>query len=187
VAVFQSHDDLRAEAQRFVSCEPAFGDDVIEQFAAAHVLQNQVQVVFGLQHIIQLQDVRVVNELENGHFALHFLPKLWFAVQMLFAHDFECDLKAVVAVRAQLHQTGAAAAQHLTQNERPHHLLLLRLHLSAAATAVGRHFHGGSSEGFAVGSDRVSERELFIIIILTTRGLYAPTNMRENAERERER
>lgn len=63
VAVAEPHDDLRRDSQRLVSVQSAFADDVVEQLSSLRLLEHQVDAAVRLQHVVQLQNVRVLDQL----------------------------------------------------------------------------------------------------------------------------
>lgn len=69
----QRRDDLPKEFARLLGRQAALLHQIVEQLAAGHVLQHQVQVLFVLVHIGQAEHVRMVDQLHDGDFALHLL------------------------------------------------------------------------------------------------------------------
>ena len=140
VAVLQPEHDLRCQPEALLSVQPALADDVVEQLSSLDVFQHEVQSVFCLQHVVQFEHVRVLDEFEYGYLALHLLPQLRLAVQVLLVDDLERHLEARVLVSAQPHSARTAATQHGTENERTD---VLHVTVKAGQRAEGE----GSGDG----------------------------------------
>ena len=64
-------DDLSEEPSGFFGRESALLDEIVEEFAAGNVLQDQIEILFVLVHVVKTQDVRVLDQLHYGYLPLH--------------------------------------------------------------------------------------------------------------------
>ena len=65
VAVLHPRHDLLEKVPSLVFAQPPFLDNVIEQLARLDVLHHDVDVVRGLQHLVQTDDVRMHEQTQN--------------------------------------------------------------------------------------------------------------------------
>ena len=120
MAVLQAEHYLCRESEALLSVQPSFADYVVEQLPSLDVLEYEVQAVLRLQHVVQLEHVRVLDELEYGYLSLDLLPQLGLAVEVLLVDDLERHLEARVLVSAQPNSARTAATQHGAEDEGTH-------------------------------------------------------------------
>ena len=71
MAKVESGYDLLEELARLLDGQPRLLDQVVEQLAARHVLEHQIQVLLVLVHVVEAQHVRMLDQLHYGDLALH--------------------------------------------------------------------------------------------------------------------
>lgn len=77
VAVLQSQRSLAEEPAGLALAETAVGHDEVHDLAASSVFHRDEEVRVGLDDLVQLDDVRVVQHLHDGHLALHHPQRVW--------------------------------------------------------------------------------------------------------------
>ena len=87
----------------FLGSQPAFLDEVIEEFPARDVLQHQVEVLPVLVHVVQRQHVLVLYQLHDSDLPLHLLQH--GLAQLLLVDDLDGDLLPQYTVSAQLNKS----------------------------------------------------------------------------------
>ena len=93
-------DNLPKESSCFLRSQPTFLDEVVEEFPARDVLQHQVEVLPVLVHVVQGQDILVLNQLHDRDLSLHLLQH--GLAQLLLVDDLDGDLLPQHAVCAEL-------------------------------------------------------------------------------------
>jgi hypothetical protein len=72
--VFNASNDLLEESACLLLFNPLHLDDVVKKLAALGIFHNQVQLLLGFDDLVELDDLRVSDDLQNvdlsGH-ALH--------------------------------------------------------------------------------------------------------------------
>ena len=71
VTEVEGGDYLSEEPPGFLWRESSFLDEIIEQFSAGNVFQDQVQILFVLVNVVQSQHVRMFDQLHDCYLALH--------------------------------------------------------------------------------------------------------------------
>ena len=98
VTVSDTGDDLLEELSSLVLGEPTVLDDMIEQLAARHILHDHEDVRGRVDHLVELDDVRVSEELEVLDLATdlsdHVKRLDLVAVEDLYGHCVTCQLVA---------------------------------------------------------------------------------------------
>mmetsp|Transcript_73652 Transcript_73652/g.159358 ORF Transcript_73652/g.159358 Transcript_73652/m.159358 type:complete len:451 (+) Transcript_73652:1224-2576(+) len=95
--------------------DTAVGDDVIEQFATASVLHNEIQLPACLYDFIELDDVRVSDQLEDVHLSSNPLHICHLDNALLLQH-LDRHSFAGQDVGAELHLAKGALANGFAQN-----------------------------------------------------------------------
>ena len=103
MAEVEGGDDLPEESSCFFRCQATFLDEVVEQFPSTDVLQDQVQVLSVLVHVVQRQHVLVLDQLHDGDLPLHLLQHR--LAELLLVDDLDGHLLPQHAVCPELHQT----------------------------------------------------------------------------------
>ena len=118
VAVRQAADELAevlARAARAVLLQLALLHDDVEQLAALHELQHQVDGGGAGQHLLELDDVGVLERLHDGDLLLDLLAHLRGA-DLGLVHHLQRHALARLAVLRQLHLAERALPQLLPQD-----------------------------------------------------------------------
>ena len=88
VAVVEPEDQLLEEIACGLLVEAFCRNDSVEEFPSRDKLKHQVDVALGLEHLVQLDNVLVVEQLHDGYLSLelflHMLP-----LQLLLVNDFD--------------------------------------------------------------------------------------------------
>ena len=70
MAVAHAGNDLAEEEERLLGREAALADEIVEKLAALHVLEHEKEVLGRLKDIVQTEQRRVVDQLQDGNLAL---------------------------------------------------------------------------------------------------------------------
>lgn len=71
VQIAHARDKLGKEPSGCIVLEIPVVQDVVEQFASRSILENNSDMPFGLDHLMQANNVRVRNASENGNLAVN--------------------------------------------------------------------------------------------------------------------
>ena len=112
VDVLDAGDDLLEEAAALGLLDARLLDDVVEKLAAVRVLHDEVQLLGRLDDLVELDDVRVADHLQDLDLAGHALHVRHLADAVLL-EDLHGHLLARQLVRAQLDLSERALADAL--------------------------------------------------------------------------
>lgn len=115
VDFFDAVQDLMEELDRLLLFNTALSYDVIEQLPTRSELHYQVKLLRCLYDLVQLDYVRMADQLQNVDLARHALH-VGGVHDALFLEDLHRDLFASEDVRSQLHLAERALANCLAQN-----------------------------------------------------------------------
>lgn len=99
VNVLYAGDDLLVHFGSFILLEPAVFDDVLEELSARTILHDQVQVIIVFNHLVQLNDVRVPDFLEDCDFSVDSV-NIGLILDFIFFQYFDGHLVASYNVRS---------------------------------------------------------------------------------------
>ena len=114
MAVGDARYDLLEELARLVLVELAVLDNVIEELAARHVLHHHENVTGRVDHLIELDDVRVAEELEILYLAAYLADHVE-RLDLVAVEYLDGDRVAGELMQRLLHLAEAARAQRLEQ------------------------------------------------------------------------
>mmetsp|Transcript_33091 Transcript_33091/g.85825 ORF Transcript_33091/g.85825 Transcript_33091/m.85825 type:complete len:262 (-) Transcript_33091:156-941(-) len=106
VHVVHSADELLEEPARLILRETVAGDHKVEQVAACGILHRDADVLFRENHLLELDDVRVVQVAVVVDLALHVFADLAATLD-----ELDGDLLVGVPGPCQLHKAEAAAVE----------------------------------------------------------------------------
>ena len=137
VAVLDAGDDLLEEVSRLVLAETTLLHDVVEELAALDVLHDHVDVVRGLEDLIQADDVRVHEQPQDLDLPANLLLHV-DGLDLLAVQDLDGHLVPGEDVLGHLDLAEGADPERLA------HPVVREVYLSAG---VGRRRRDGQSRG----------------------------------------
>ena len=112
VDVLDARDELEVKLAGLLLREPRVSDDVVEQLAAIAVLHYHVELLFGFNYFVQLNDIRVSDLLEDFDLPSDSLH-VFLIVDFVLLEDFDCYFFASQSVLAQLDLSKGSFAEML--------------------------------------------------------------------------
>lgn len=141
VQVADTGDKLGEQLTRRAVLQIAVVEDVVEQLTARRILEDDADVALGLNHLMQANNVRVVEPAQDVDLAVDLGQTVRVAAQSLSPYELDGNLDAAVALPAHLDLAELALTKCLTQNVVTKlgplgRALALRVVLSALASAT---------------------------------------------------
>ena len=141
VQVADTGDKLGEQLTRRAVLQIAVVEDVVEQLTARRILEDDADVALGLNHLMQANNVRVVEPAQDVDLAVDLGQTVRVAAQSLSPYELDGNLDAAVALPAHLDLAELALTKCLTQNVVTKlgplgRALALRVVLSALASAA---------------------------------------------------
>ena len=96
-------DDLSEEPPCFLGGQTTLLDEVIKELPTTHVLQHEIQVLPVLVHVVEGEDVLVLDQLHDGDLPLDLLQHR--LAEFLLVDYLDGHLLADDAVCSQFYQT----------------------------------------------------------------------------------
>lgn len=141
VQVADTGDKLGEQLTRRAVLQIAVVEDVVEQLTARRILEDDADVALSLNHLMQADNVRVVEPAQDVDLAVDLGQTVRVAAQSLSPYELDGNLDAAVALPAHLDLAELALTKRLTQNVVTKlgplgRALALRVVLSALASAA---------------------------------------------------
>ena len=116
VQVADTGDKLGEQLTRRTILQIAMVEDVVEQLTARRILEDDADVALSLNHLMQANNVRVVEPAQDVNLAVDLGQAVRVAAQSLSPYELDGNLDAAVALPAHLDLAELALAKCLTQD-----------------------------------------------------------------------
>jgi hypothetical protein len=141
VQVADTGDELGEQLTRRAVLQIAVVEDVVEQLTARRILEDDADVALSLNHLMQANNVRVVEPAQDVDLAVDLGQAVRVTAQGLSPYELDGNLDAAVALPAHLDLAELALTKRLTQDVVTKlgplgRALALRVVLSALASAA---------------------------------------------------
>lgn len=112
VNVLNARDELEVELACLLLGQPRVPDDVVKQLAAAAVFHDHVELLFGFNNLVKLNDVRMSDLLQNFDFSRDSFDIL-LIIDLVLLQDFDGHFLARKRMLAQLDLSKSSLAEML--------------------------------------------------------------------------